>query len=167
LLLHVIEFTSPGRQAQQSFSVGTGGPSQLPKQHAWPMVHSMPQLRTPPVEVETLDDVIAPPPVPVSTSPSGSEVRAPQARAATSSKERLTKRTFRITDFTHIKILSTPKRAARVITKVLINASCETGMHYDEGGLPMLGSTEVREPKFQDRITAGTRALLATKASRR
>lgn len=60
------------------------------------------------------------------------------------------------------KILSTPKRAARVITKVLTDASRETGVYYDEGGRPMQGSTLVRDPKFQDRVVAETRALLGT-----
>jgi NAD(P)-dependent dehydrogenase (short-subunit alcohol dehydrogenase family) len=60
------------------------------------------------------------------------------------------------------KILSTPKRAARVITKVLVNESGETGVYYDEGGHPMQGSALVRDPKFQDRVVAETRALLAT-----
>ena len=61
-----------------------------------------------------------------------------------------------------IKILSTPKRAARVITKILIDASGQTGIYYDEGGHPMLGSALVRDPKFQDRVVAETRALLST-----
>jgi NAD(P)-dependent dehydrogenase (short-subunit alcohol dehydrogenase family) len=61
-----------------------------------------------------------------------------------------------------IKILSTPKRAARVITKILTDASGQTGVYYDEGGQPMLGSTLVRDPKFQERIVAETRSLLAT-----
>jgi NAD(P)-dependent dehydrogenase (short-subunit alcohol dehydrogenase family) len=61
-----------------------------------------------------------------------------------------------------IRILSTPKRAARVITKVLVDASGQTGVYYDEGGHPMLGSTLVRDPKFQDRVVAETRALLST-----
>jgi len=60
-----------------------------------------------------------------------------------------------------IKILSTPKRAARVITKILIDASGRTGVYYDEKGDPMLGSTLVRDPKFQDRVAAETRALLS------
>jgi NAD(P)-dependent dehydrogenase (short-subunit alcohol dehydrogenase family) len=60
-----------------------------------------------------------------------------------------------------VKILSTPKRAARVITKILIDASGQTGIYYDEGGHPMLGSTLVHDPKFQDRVVAETRALLA------
>ena len=60
-----------------------------------------------------------------------------------------------------IKILSTPKRAARVITKILIDASGQTGVYYDEGGRPMSGSALVRDPKFQDRVVAETRAFLA------
>lgn len=59
------------------------------------------------------------------------------------------------------KILSTPSRAARVITKILIDGSGPTGVYYDEGGHPMQGSTLGGDPKFQDRIVAGTRALLA------
>jgi NAD(P)-dependent dehydrogenase (short-subunit alcohol dehydrogenase family) len=61
-----------------------------------------------------------------------------------------------------IKILSTPKRAARVITKILIDASDQTGVYYNEGGHPMLGSALVRDPKFQDRVVAETRDLLST-----
>jgi NAD(P)-dependent dehydrogenase (short-subunit alcohol dehydrogenase family) len=60
-----------------------------------------------------------------------------------------------------IKVLSTPKRAARVITRILINACGHTGVYYDEGGHPMLGSTLVRNPEFQDRVVAETRALLS------
>jgi len=48
-----------------------------------------------------------------------------------------------------------------VVTKILINASGQTGIYYDDGGHPMLGSTVVRDPKFQDRVVAETRALLA------
>ena len=61
-----------------------------------------------------------------------------------------------------IKILSTPNRAARVITKILTDAPVQTGVYYDEGGRPMQGSTLVRDSKFQDRVVAETRALLAT-----
>jgi NAD(P)-dependent dehydrogenase (short-subunit alcohol dehydrogenase family) len=61
-----------------------------------------------------------------------------------------------------IKILSTPKRAARVISKILIDASGQTGVYYDEGGRPMLASALVRDPKFTDRVVAETRALLLT-----
>jgi len=61
-----------------------------------------------------------------------------------------------------IKVLSTPKRAARMITKVLIDASGQTGVYYDEGRHPMQGSALVRDPKFQNRVVAETRSLLAT-----
>jgi NAD(P)-dependent dehydrogenase (short-subunit alcohol dehydrogenase family) len=63
-----------------------------------------------------------------------------------------------------IKILSTPKRAAREITKILIDTSGHTGVYYDEGGHPMQGSALVRDPKFQDRVVAETRAFLAAHA---
>jgi galactose-1-phosphate uridylyltransferase len=49
-----------------------------------------------------------------------------------------------------------------VITKILTDASGQTGVYYDEGGHPMLGSALVRDPKFQERVVAETRALLAT-----
>jgi NAD(P)-dependent dehydrogenase (short-subunit alcohol dehydrogenase family) len=65
-----------------------------------------------------------------------------------------------------MKNWSTPKRAGRVATEVLINASGQTGIYYDENGHPMLGSPLVRDPKFQDRVVAETRALLATVPAR-
>jgi hypothetical protein len=49
-----------------------------------------------------------------------------------------------------------------VITKALLNESGEIGIYYDEGGRPMLGSALERDPKFQDRVVAETRALLST-----
>ena len=49
-----------------------------------------------------------------------------------------------------------------MIAKLLFNESGETGMYYDEKGQPMLGSAQVRDPKFQDRVVAETRALLST-----
>ncbi|HBF37926.1 MAG TPA: short-chain dehydrogenase [Firmicutes bacterium] len=61
-----------------------------------------------------------------------------------------------------VKYRSTPKRAARVITKILTDESGKTGIYYDEKGQPMLGSALVRDQKFQDRVVAETRALLAT-----
>jgi hypothetical protein len=39
-----------------------------------------------------------------------------------------------------------------------------TGVYYDEKGHPMLGSGLVRDPKFQDRVAAETRALLSMTA---
>jgi hypothetical protein len=61
-----------------------------------------------------------------------------------------------------IKHWSTPKRAARVITKALMNESGETGVYYDERGHPMLGSALVRNEKFRARVVTETRALLST-----
>src|SRR5271154_6399427 len=61
-----------------------------------------------------------------------------------------------------MKYWSTPKRSGRVATKVLIDESGQTGIYYDEGGHPMLGSALVRDPKFQDRVVAETRSLLST-----
>lgn len=61
----------------------------------------------------------------------------------------------------HLKYWSTPKLAAPVITKVLLNKSGQTGEYYDEKGRPMFGSVLVRDPKFQDRVVAETRSLLA------
>ena len=60
-----------------------------------------------------------------------------------------------------IKILSTSKRAAREITKILIDPSGRTGVYYDEGGSPMRGSVLIRDEEFQDRVVAETRAFLA------
>jgi len=47
------------------------------------------------------------------------------------------------------KYWSTPKRAARVAAKVLINASGQTGVYYDDGGYPMLGSALVPTRSFR------------------
>jgi hypothetical protein len=61
-----------------------------------------------------------------------------------------------------IRYWSTPKRAAKVITRAVLNESGDTGVYYDERGLPMQGSTLVRDPQYQDRVVAETRALLLT-----
>ena len=62
-----------------------------------------------------------------------------------------------------IKYWSTPQRAARMITTVLTDdTDPRTGIYHDEKGRPMLGSAQVRDPAFQDRVLAETRALLAT-----
>jgi hypothetical protein len=44
----------------------------------------------------------------------------------------------------------------------VLNDPGATGVYYDERGKPMLGSTLVRDPEFQDRVAAETRALLST-----
>jgi len=61
-----------------------------------------------------------------------------------------------------VKILSTPKRAARVITEAVMNASGGTAVYYDQDGQPMVGSELVRDPMFQDRVVSETRAFLST-----
>jgi hypothetical protein len=64
-----------------------------------------------------------------------------------------------------MKYWSSPKRAARVATEVLIDASGRTGVYYADGGHPMQGSTLVRDPQFTDRVVAETRALLSASAA--
>jgi hypothetical protein len=44
----------------------------------------------------------------------------------------------------------------------VLNESGGTGVYYDERSRPMLGSTLVGDPEFQDRVVAQTRALLST-----
>ncbi len=61
-----------------------------------------------------------------------------------------------------IKGGSTPKRAGKVIAALARNREGASGVYYDEKGRPMLGSGQVRDPQFQDRVVAETRALLAT-----
>jgi NAD(P)-dependent dehydrogenase (short-subunit alcohol dehydrogenase family) len=60
-----------------------------------------------------------------------------------------------------VKAMSTPKRAAKLLAKILLDTSGRTGIYYDQSGDPMTGSALVRDPAFQDRVVAETRALLA------
>jgi NAD(P)-dependent dehydrogenase (short-subunit alcohol dehydrogenase family) len=60
-----------------------------------------------------------------------------------------------------IKVLSTPQRAARVLTRILIDPSGATGLYYDESGQPMHGSTDLHDAAFRARVVAETRELLA------
>lgn len=59
------------------------------------------------------------------------------------------------------KYWTNPKKAARVITKVVTNISGPTEVYYDENGEPMSGSMLVRDPEFNGRVVTETRALLA------
>ena len=61
-----------------------------------------------------------------------------------------------------VKYWSTPTRAARMITNILIDESNQTGVYYDDGGHPMLASERVRDAGFTSRIVAETRTLLST-----
>ena len=63
-----------------------------------------------------------------------------------------------------MKYWSTPERAARVITKVLLNEAGVTGVYFDDGGQPMQPSALVRDPRFTAHVVAETRALLAGEA---
>ena len=64
-----------------------------------------------------------------------------------------------------MKYWSTPKEAACVITKVLLNAAGKTGVYYDDKGQPMLPSALVRDPNFTARVVAETRTLLTQSPS--
>ncbi|MBS1893650.1 MAG: SDR family NAD(P)-dependent oxidoreductase [Actinobacteria bacterium] len=61
-----------------------------------------------------------------------------------------------------IKYWSTPKRSGRLITSVLTDPAAPTGRYFDENGDPMSPSATVRNPEFDERVVAETRALLAT-----
>jgi NAD(P)-dependent dehydrogenase (short-subunit alcohol dehydrogenase family) len=60
-----------------------------------------------------------------------------------------------------LKILTTSKRAGRMLSGLVVDTSGKTGIYFDERGRPMPGSPQVRDPKFQDRVVAETRAFLA------
>jgi NAD(P)-dependent dehydrogenase (short-subunit alcohol dehydrogenase family) len=62
------------------------------------------------------------------------------------------------------KILTTSKRAGRVLSGLLVDTSGKTGLYFDEAGQPMPGSAQVRDPAFQDRVVAETRAFLSAHA---
>lgn len=59
------------------------------------------------------------------------------------------------------KYSSTAKKSAKVITNILTDTSGKSGIYFDEKGQPMRGSDLANDPKFQDRVVAETRALLA------
>lgn len=61
-----------------------------------------------------------------------------------------------------VKAMSTPKRAARVLSKILLDKSGKSGVYYDQDGAPMAGSAQVRDPQFTARVVGETRTLLAT-----
>ena len=61
---------------------------------------------------------------------------------------------------------STPERAAAVIETILVDRSGATGTYFDETGAPMTGSAASRDPTFQERVVAETRALLGADADR-
>ncbi len=61
---------------------------------------------------------------------------------------------------------STTKRAARVATQAVLNASRQTGLYIDERGEPMQSSQKAQDPGFQERVATESRAFLAMSSSR-
>jgi NAD(P)-dependent dehydrogenase (short-subunit alcohol dehydrogenase family) len=61
-----------------------------------------------------------------------------------------------------IKYWSTPARAGAVISEIVTSGERDTGVYYDENGDPMRSSRLVRDPAFQERVIAETRALLSS-----
>jgi NAD(P)-dependent dehydrogenase (short-subunit alcohol dehydrogenase family) len=61
-----------------------------------------------------------------------------------------------------VEILSTPKRAGHLLAERVLDPSGKSGVYYGERGQIMQGSTQAHDPRFQDRVVAETRALLAT-----
>lgn len=61
-----------------------------------------------------------------------------------------------------IKYWSTPKRAGRLIAKILTDPADGTGIYYDENGHQMHASKQVSDPTFSDRYITESRALLAS-----
>ncbi len=59
-----------------------------------------------------------------------------------------------------VKAMSTPKRAARVLSKILRDTSGKSGVYYDQDGAKMSGSAQIRDPEFTARVVAETRALI-------
>ena len=67
----------------------------------------------------------------------------------------------------NMKYGTTNKRAAGVITQVLLNAGGQTGIYFDDRGRPMQASAQARDPKFTARVVEETRTFLATSAAAR
>jgi NAD(P)-dependent dehydrogenase (short-subunit alcohol dehydrogenase family) len=64
-----------------------------------------------------------------------------------------------------IKGSTTPKRAARVVTNVVLDPAA-TGIYFDERGAPMTPSEVARDPAFQDKVLAETRDFLLARFAR-
>lgn len=60
-----------------------------------------------------------------------------------------------------VKVLSTPQRAARLITDIMTDASNQSGCYFDESGHIMQGSKLVHDQQFQKRVVSETRTLLS------
>lgn len=60
-----------------------------------------------------------------------------------------------------VKVLSTPQRAAKIISNIMTGQASATGQYYDEGGHVMQGSQQVHDNSFQQRVVDETRTLIA------
>ncbi|ACU60609.1 SDR family NAD(P)-dependent oxidoreductase [Chitinophaga pinensis] len=56
---------------------------------------------------------------------------------------------------------STPRKSAKVITRVLTDDSNTSGVYFDEKAQPMRGSILAHDPVFQEKVVHETRAFLA------
>ena len=63
---------------------------------------------------------------------------------------------------TVIPHFTTSKRAALVISRLVMDPSAATGIYIDENGDPLRASKQVSDPAFSDRYIAESRELLAT-----
>lgn len=61
-----------------------------------------------------------------------------------------------------VQYLSTPEKAAAILTTILTGETGATGLYYDEKGEPMAGSTLAESVEFQERVVTETRAFLAS-----
>lgn len=55
---------------------------------------------------------------------------------------------------------STPERAAKLVSDIVLDEHAKTGTYFDDVGKPMQGSAEVVEPAFHDRVVEETRKLI-------
>jgi NAD(P)-dependent dehydrogenase (short-subunit alcohol dehydrogenase family) len=60
-----------------------------------------------------------------------------------------------------VKILTTTKRAGRMLSALLMDDAVKTGVYFDERGKPMRGSPLLHDPKFQDAVVRETRLFLS------
>lgn len=61
-----------------------------------------------------------------------------------------------------VRILTTTRRAGRVLSRLVLNAQAQTGVYFDEHAEPMRGSAQLHDSAFQDRVVAETRAFLGS-----
>jgi NAD(P)-dependent dehydrogenase (short-subunit alcohol dehydrogenase family) len=60
-----------------------------------------------------------------------------------------------------LPILTTPRQAGRVITRLITDPKAPTGTYFDERGRPMRGSDRAHDPEFGRLVVLETRALVS------